>query len=248
MGRAPYVNFGHYIAQAWAATPKQSFRDLAAHIAAARGTELRGELLDIGCASGELLAYLQSVFPAMRATGMDVFEELLGEARKRVASAAFVKGSALELPRELRGAFDVVTAMGVMSIFDETEIAAFWDNALAAAKPDGLLIVLAPLNEYGVDTMIRHRKRMGGRVLGWETGWNIHAMETITEIVAALGRRVRFERFGFEGSLEPRADPVRTWTLATADNPRQLTNGLKLLVDHYFMIVDGRDPARRPQP
>ena len=240
MSGARYANFGHYITEAWAASPKQTFRDLASHIALLRGADAGGELLDVGCATGELVAYLRTVFPALRATGVDVFDPLLEEARKRVPSATFVKGSALGLPRELNGAFDIVTAMGVMSIFDEDEIAAFWENLLAAAKPGGLVIALSPLNEYGVDTMIRHRKRMGGRALGWETGWNIHAIDTITEITAARGRTVRFERFRFEGELAPREDPVRTWTLATADNPRQLTNGLKLLVDHYFMIVDGR--------
>lgn len=240
MTGASYANFGHYISEAWAASPKQTFRELAAHIARLRGADAAGNLLDVGCATGELVAYLSTVFPKLRATGADVFDPLLEEARKRVPSATFVKGSALELPRELRGAFDIVTAMGVMSIFDEREIAAFWENLLDAARPGGIVIVLAPLNEHGVDTMIRHRKRMGGRALGWETGWNIHAIETVAEILAARGRAVRFERFRFEGELAPRDDPVRTWTLATADNPRQLTNGLKLLVDHYFMIVDGQ--------
>src|SRR5262249_61176664 len=100
------------------------------------------------------------------------------------------------------------------SIFDESDIATFWRSIVAAAKPDGLVIVLAPLNEHGVDTMIRHRKRVGGRTSGWETGWNIHAMETVSEVVARLDRTVRFERFRFEGTLAPREDPVRTWTLA----------------------------------
>ena len=238
MTRAPYVNFGHYVSEAWAQAPKQTFRDLGRHLRAARGDAFAGAVLDVGCAAGELLAYLASVFPGIRATGVDVFDELLAEARKRVPAAAFAKASALDLPRELHGKFDVVTATGVMSVFDENEIAAFWRNLVAAAKPDGLVIVLAPLNDYGVDTMIRHRKRMHGRALGWETGWNIHAVETVADIVAALGRRARFERFRFEGELARRDDPVRTWTLATADDPRQLTNGLKLLVDHYFMIVE----------
>jgi len=61
-------------------------------------------------------------------------------------------------------------------------------------------------------------------------------------MVTALGAGLRLERFRFQGTLERRPDPVRTWTLATAEDPQQLTNGLKLLVDHYFMIA--RKPAK----
>jgi trans-aconitate methyltransferase len=241
VSEARYRNFGHYISEGWNATPKQTFQRLAGIVAQARGDAFHGNLLDLGCATGELLSYLCSRFPGSHASGVDLFDPLLEEGRKLVASATFVKASVLDLPPALHGSFDLVTAVGVMSVFDENDIHAFWRNVLAATRDDGLAIVLSPLNEYGVDTMIRHRKRAAGRPLAWETGWNMHAIESIAEIVASLGRKVRFERFVFDGELARREDPVRTWTLPTADNPRQLTNGLKLLVDPYFMIVDARE-------
>lgn len=238
MAEATYRNFGHYISEGWSSGPKQSFQKLAGIVEQARGRDAAGELLDVGCATGELLAYLSSAFPRLRGTGIDMFEPLLEEARRLLPGAHFVNASALEIPERLCGAFDVVTAIGVMSVFDESEIGRFWRNLISAARPGGLVIVLSPLNEHGVDTMIRHRKRSQGAPLQWEAGWNIHSVESIRETVAALGHQVRFERFVFQGSLSPREDPVRTWTMATEKNPRQLTNGLKLLIDHYFMIVE----------
>lgn len=241
MTDAKYRNFAHYIREGWSAEPKQSFVALAAHLEAECAGEPSGELLDIGCATGELIGYLGGRFSQLHCIGVDVFDELLEQGRNNVPGAAFMKASALALPPALHARFDIVTAVGVASVFDETEIATFWKNLIAAAKPGGTIAVLSPLNEFGVDTMIRHRKRRDGAPLPWEKGWNVFAIDTITEIVASLGATLRLERFHFDGELAPKADPVRTWTMVTEKDPKQLTNGLKLLVDHYFMIA--RAPA-----
>lgn len=233
---AAYQNHQHYLREGWSSQPKESFRRLGEMLAGEAPRPLE-RLLDVGCATGELIGYLQQRFEGLACTGVDVFAELLEEARRRLPQHAFVRGSVLELPGALRGQFDVVTAMGCMSIFDEAELGAFWDNLLGAARPGGLVVVLAPLNEYGCDTLVRHRKRVEGRRGAWETGWNVYSFETVSELLAARGLEVEFRRFAPRLLLPRRADPVRTWTLPTADNAHQLTNGLKLLVDHYFMLV-----------
>lgn len=237
MSDARYRNFGHYIGEGWSREPKQTFVALGEHLVAERGGDPSGELLDIGCATGELIGYLYSRFPEITPTGIDVFDELIEKARANVPAANFVKASALDLPSSFANRFDVVTAVGVASVFDEEQIAIFWRSLLNAAKPGGTVAVLSPLNEFGVDTVIRHRKRRDGAPLAWETGWNVYAIETIKEIVASLGASVRIERFHFKGRLDPKPDPVRTWTMSTEKDAEQLTNGLKLLVDHYFMIA-----------
>lgn len=242
MADARYRNFGHYIGEGWSAEPKQSFVALASHLIAERGGDPSGEVLDIGCATGELLGYLTARFPGVRGTGADVFDELLTQARTNLPPASFINASALTLPAALDNRFDIVTAIGVQSVFDETEIETFWRNLLRVTKPGGTVAVLSPLNDYGVDTMIRHRKRRDGQPLPWETGWNIFAIDTIQALVTSLGASVTIERFRFDGDLQPRPDPVRTWTMVTEKDPRQLTNGLKLLVDHYFMLA--RKPAK----
>ena len=241
MSDAGYRNFGHYIGEGWSQEPKQSFVALAKHLIEERGA-VAGELLDIGCATGELIGYLGSQFPNLRSTGVDIFDELLTQARQNLPSVNFVKASALDLPAAFADRFDIVTAVGVASVFDDSDIERFWRSLLQAARPGGTVAVLSPLNEYGVDAVIRHRKRRDGVPLAWETVWNVFAIDTIQTIVRDLGASLRIERFAFEGVLERRPDPVRTWTLATAENPQQLTNGLKLLVDHYFMLA--RKPAR----
>lgn len=233
-----YKNYDHYIQEGWLNRPKESAKRLAALIEGALGPGAAGEALDVGCATGELMAYLNARFPGLRMTGADVFDDLVDTGRRLLPTAEFTKASVLELPASFRDRFDCVTAVGVMSIFDEEQLHLFWKNLLDAAKPGGFVAVLSPLNEHGVDALIRHRKRRDGVALGWESGWNIFAMETVREVLSSLGQgQVAFERFVFDQVLLPREDRIRTWTLPTRDNPHQLTNGLKLLVDHYFITL-----------
>ncbi len=230
-----YRNYDHYITEGWLQRPKDSAIALGDLLQRQLG-QPAGRLLDVGCATGELMAYLGRRFPALQCTGLDVFEDLVTTGRRLLPGASFVQGSILEPPPALQGGFDIVTAIGVMSIFDEAQLERFWRNLLACCKPGGLIVVLSPLNEYGIDALIRHRKRKDGQRLAWETGWNIYAFETVREVLAALGAEdAGFERFVFRQVLEPREDRIRTWTLPTRDHPHQLTNGLKLLVDHYFV-------------
>jgi SAM-dependent methyltransferase len=233
---AKYANHRHYLREGWAREPKASFRRLAELLVTEPVAEFH-RLLDVGCATGELVGYLKSQFPAARFTGVDLFPELVDAAAEQLPDETFRQGSVLDLSAEFDGAFDVVTAMGCMSIFDENDLERFWDNLLRVVRPGGRVVVLAPLNEFGCDVVVRHRKRIeGGPVGAWESGWNTYSFDTITELLARRGKTCTFERFAPELELARRADPVRTWTLHTAEG-RHFTNGLKLIVDHYFISV-----------
>lgn len=233
---AIYANHGHYVAEGWSAEPKETFKALDALIAKRKGrTGLK--ILDVGCATGELIGYLSTQFENGQFVGVDVAKELIETGRTLLPQATFALASALELPVSFDKAFDVVTAIGCMSIFDESEIDCFWDNLFRVCKPGGLIVVLSPLNEYGVDTMIRHRKRLDTSPGQWEAGWNIFSQETIREMVESRDGELQFDHFHIPFDLPQREDPVRTWTLKTEHRDRQLTNGLKLLIDHYFTIV-----------
>lgn len=234
--KARYANHAHYIKEGWNTAPKEIFKVLGTHLTP-RVSGQGLDILDVGCATGELLGYLGGILDEPTLTGVDVAPELLETGRQLLPNASFVQASATALPAEFTDRFDVTTAVGCMSIFDETEIDAFWDNMFRVTRKGGVIVVLSPLNEFGVDTMIRHRKRKDGAPVGWETGWNIFSQDTIRELVEARGGAIDFERFEISFEIEPKVDPVRTWTMQTDTRARQLTNGLKLLVDHYYMIV-----------
>ncbi|WP_033068650.1 class I SAM-dependent methyltransferase [Thalassospira australica] len=236
MKEAAYRNHQHYINEGWSSEPKETFKSLARIIK--RYSEHQDlNLLDVGCATGELLGFLSTEFECYRLVGADITQGLLDTGARLLPKAEFVLASALDLPESFAEQFDVVTSIGCMSIFNESEIESFWENLFAAVKPGGLVIVLSPLNEFGVDAMIRHRKRQEGEPGSWETGWNIFSQETISEIVANHSVDVKFERFRIPFAIERRDDPIRTWTMQTENKDLQLTNGLKLLIDHCFVVA-----------
>ncbi len=238
--KGTYRNHQHYIDQGWSPKPKEMFRILG-DILQTMLPNSSPQILDVGCATGELLGHLSTRLDGGTFFGVDVEPTLIATARKLLPQAHFAVASALDLPSDFHGKFDAVCSVGCMSIFDETQIDAYWKNLLDAVRPGGIAIALSPLNEYGIDAMIRHRKRIDGHPNPWETGWNIFSVETIRETIEGLDAEVSFRRFEIPFSLPQQSDPVRTWTMATEAKERQLTNGIKLLVDHYFMVA-------RPRP
>jgi SAM-dependent methyltransferase len=235
MKKAEYANYEHYIKEGWSPQPKESFKALA-RIVEANAPRRLESYLDVGCATGELIGFMTSQFPQLRATGWDVFDPLLDTARRLLPDSQFARVDATQMDRP-ESKYDLVTAIGVMSIFDEEALTRFWTNHSGCLSEEGLLVVLSPLNEHGCDVLVQHRKRKDGKPGAWEKGWNVYSFETIREITQPLGLTVDFVPFNIGIDLKPAADPVRTYTMQTEKNPRQLVNGLKLMINHYYMIA-----------
>lgn len=234
--QAIYKNHHHYIKEGWSAEPKEFFKSIL-EILIDRKKTLKANIIDVGCATGEFINFLKNNMPDSEFVGVDIAEELLVEARVRLPNDKFIRLSALELDDDI-GQFDTVLALGCMSIFDDVELEIFWRNLVKICKPGGLIIVFSPLNKFGVDALIKHRKRFDAQPGGWEKGWNIYSIETITDLLASLKLSVDIKRFRIPFHMEKGSDPIRTWTMETEHDQFQLTNGLQLLVEHYFMIVD----------
>lgn len=233
---AQYKNYSHYLNDGWHKEPKEMFKFLANEMGDLE-KYTNGQLLDIGCASGELLAYLSTVFPHLNFTGVDVFNDLISSCEQTLPDMKFINASALELPQAFDNQFDIVTVVSMISILDTDQLPIFWDNILRVIKPGGVVYILSPFNEYGVDCEIRHRKRLNQTPGEWESGWNIFSKETVSESIGERCKHWSFTPFNFGLDLERREDPVRTWTIKTEQNDRQLMNGLKLLVDLYLFKV-----------
>jgi SAM-dependent methyltransferase len=236
VAKPTYKNHAYYIAAGWSDEPKERFKAIIPFVERDLGLKnLR--VLDVGCATGELLGFLGKSIEGATLTGVDVSEDLFEAARTMLPQAEFRIASAIDLPKDFDNQFDLVTSIGCMSIFDHTEINSYWSNLISACRPGGLIVVLAPMNEFGVDVMVQHRKRMPERTPIWETGWNIFSLETIHEILAGLNQTATTQPFQIPFAVAPHADPVKTWTTRFGDNEFQLTNGLKLLINHHFVVV-----------
>jgi cyclopropane fatty-acyl-phospholipid synthase-like methyltransferase len=209
---------------------------LAEHIAGLAAQD-RARVLDIGCATGELVGYLSHRFRESRFTGIDVFEPLLAEARKFVPAAEFEAMSALDLPGKFAETFDIVSAVGVLDIFDHDEARKFVQAMMACCRPGGRVYILSPFNEYGMDLNSRHRKWSATGASEWERGNSIYSHEAIRDF-AKSAANVSFAPFDIGMSMARREDPQRTWTVEALGKQHQLMNGLKLLMDLQLCTIE----------
>ncbi|MCL4818317.1 MAG: GNAT family N-acetyltransferase [Vicinamibacteria bacterium] len=80
------------------------------------GLPVRGaRLLDVGCGTGDLLAFLRERAIECDYTGLDVSPAMVETAAARLPGARFLRGSVLEPPSELGDGFDCVVASGIFA-------------------------------------------------------------------------------------------------------------------------------------
>ena len=108
-----------YVEEGLREQPKEFFKFLAELAEPQLSTA--STLLDVGCACGEFLCYLQSLHPGLSLAGMDVSPEFVVEAKRRIPDGRFSVGDIYGgngLPKER---FDVVFMNGVNYLFPQYE-------------------------------------------------------------------------------------------------------------------------------
>jgi len=217
--------------------PKELFKFIAGLIEAA-GRGDAGALLDVGCATGELIHYLGLRLSGIgRLDGVDVSAPMIEAARGAIPQASFRVGSLLDADCFRARDYDVLVCSGVLSCFDDIETPL--NNLLAATKLGGVLYVYTPINQYPIDVVMRYRRADADQA-EWETGWNIFSRLTFERILAATGYRLDlvWHAFDMPFPIDRRADdPMRTWTVRTEDKPFQTVNGAGQLIDGQVLEI-----------
>ena len=206
-----------------------------------KGAKNGGSCIDIGCATGDLLHYLSFRFPKLKLSGFDVSQKMLELARKRLPSVEFIQGDISVPTLSPTSKFDFSIMSGVLNCFDDTE--PVLSNLVNLSLPNGRIVVLDMINDHPVDVIMRHRRVIEGSDTEgeWESGWNYVSRATIKKILDTKSNDIdkyQMLPFAMSQSLIQREDPMRTWTIETKKNPRQLVNGAQQLVQLQFLIID----------
>ncbi|MBI4677678.1 MAG: class I SAM-dependent methyltransferase [Elusimicrobia bacterium] len=188
------------------------------------------DVLDVGCATGELIHYLKGRWPGLAYTGVDVSARMIKQARARLPDCRFEVGS-LTAARGLgTRRFDVVICAGTLQIFDD--LARPMARLARVVRPGGRLYIFTIVNWGSVDLITRYRDRRH-RPGVWQKGWNIFSREAFEEAIRAAGRRarLRWDDFRMSFSLAAQKNPMRTWTVPLGREPFQLVNGAGMIID-----------------
>lgn len=189
--------------------------------------------LDVGCATGDLLAYLSRNYPEAQLIGIDIDTKLIDAAKLRteLSKAQLLVGDGL---KTVVGKFDVVTSFGTLGIFDSFE--PLLENLVANTAPGGRVYVQALLNPDDIDVRIAYRDNLNG--LDWMRGFNIFSRTQVDLWATRRGLKAHFEDFRMTSVLPKRESlPHRAHTLDLADGTRRTTNGLCLLLPETLMEI-----------
>lgn len=206
---------------------------------AAKQNKRNGDLLDVGCATGDFLHHISTILTGYNLSGLEVSELIALEASKRMSSASIKVGNVLDKTCFDEQSFDIIFVSGVLNCLDDPDPAL--NAMLDWLKPQGLLLVLDMINKHPIDVISRHRSVTDTRG-DWETGWNYFSKRTLQIILEKRDdiASLKFEKFLMDKPIPKRDDPMRTWTENFLDNQYQLVNGANQLIDNYFVSVEKR--------
>jgi SAM-dependent methyltransferase len=183
-------------------------------------------VLDVGCAAGEFLRYLRSVYPGLCMTGIDLDEEFLDKATKSVPDARFVRGNIQTKEGLPDTRFDVVFMAGVNLYFAD---AAPWLRNIVALT-EGTAYVFGVFNPEDLDV-----RAMVSRPGSTEVQpWNLISQKSISSHLEDIPHR--FIPWNLPVP-NPRVheDPLRSWTIPS-DGGYLVVNGMQLI--HRFAALE----------
>jgi len=219
--------------------PKQVFKEISKLISGiAKPSDRKLHLLDVGCATGDLLGYLSANHGTeYTLKGLELLVPLIEEAKRRNPGIDIKDGTVENRNTFDAQSFDVVTVLGVIQIFDEVE--QIIANLISWTRPHGRVLVHGLFNPYPVDVLIKYRNVDGpDHDNNFQNGWNIISQETFRLLATRNGAKgVKYHPFEMNIDIAQKLDPVRSWTEILPNGKRQIVNGLCIKQPQYIAEV-----------
>lgn len=195
------------------------------------------KLLDIGCATGDFLFYLNSQYPNATITGIDVMDELLDRAKKEVEDCTFINGNICKEETLPQNKYNAVFMNGVHSIFDD--IGLWLDNAISLVEKNGKLFIFGIFNPADIDVLVKSKYSEQHPDDPWESGWNCFSKKSFQNYLERNGiSSYNFYEFNIDIDIPKTPnDPLKSWTFMYNNNTRGVINGTMILHQFYLLEV-----------
>ncbi len=194
-------------------------------------------ILDLGCARGEFLYFIKNTLKTKSLFGIDYSSALIEKAVNfsGLSGVNFSVNSVEDI--EMNRTFDVITMLGVLSYFDSTRPTL--KKIKKHLKLNGKAYILGLFNDFDVDVHIRYRNNK--YFDQFESGWNIHSLETIRKDLMDLNMNLtNIHVFDLSFDIQPQADPCRAWHIDT-EYGKKYTNGLGLIYDMKVIEITNKE-------
>ena len=191
-------------------------------------------LIDIGCATGIFISYINQKLPNVKITAVDLLESLLEKAKINCPSAdlyqldIYDKDSVSSVLKDKK--FDAVVLDGVHTIFDDVK--PWIENLTNIVTDSGMIYVFGSFNDSPYDVVTRI-KSVGSNI--WEKGWNRFSLETCKREFEKNNFSVKFKKFNIDLEIKKTDDDRRTYTQRLDDGSIITRNGLELISTPYLI-------------
>ena len=212
--------------------PKEAFKLLYKILKKRLSKTKNYELLDVGCANGELLFFLNEKFSNIKFYGVDIRNDLIKLARKKLPSYIYLKKFDYKQKQSLNKKFDIILCSGVIGIFDNLDI--FFKNIKKNMKKNSILFLFGDFNEYDFD-IIRTYKDLNSKITNYQSGWNIWSIKTIKKYFKK--KKIVKHPFVIKFDVKQnKKDLIRTWTIKI-NNRRYFTNALLGIQNQMWLEI-----------
>lgn len=100
--------------------------------------DLKGKLLDIGCADGTTIDYISQKFPFLNITGIDYYKKAIDFAKKTKPHIKFIHADVHSLPFK-KNDFDIITSVEVLEHLENPQKAL--EEIYRVLRPGGFMIL-----------------------------------------------------------------------------------------------------------
>ena len=211
--------------------PLKIFKVLAQKI----GHRSKGDLLDIGAATGEFIYHLERNI-SNKLTGLEIDARLIKRATKFVSSP-IKQGDVLNGNLFSENQFEIITFLNTHMIFDD--LRPVLENIKKWSSPGGKIFIFGAFNPDPADIWIRYRisDKPEGNL---ESGWNIPSITGISNLVTELFGKTSFKWEKFEIDFKIEKDPSDFLRQRTINSGTDyfIINGLCQIVYPYILEID----------
>jgi cyclopropane fatty-acyl-phospholipid synthase-like methyltransferase len=211
--------------------PKEYFKLLEKILKKKLAKNREYNLLDIGCANGELIHFLNNKFNNLKFSGMDIRKDLTDLAKKKLPSDIIFKNADITKKQKLKNNYDIIICAGVMGGFDNLDI--FFKNIKKAAKENALIFLFCPFNEYDFDILVGY-KDLNSKIINYQAGWNLWSIKTIQSFF-----KKKIIKYPFNISFDVKKnknDLMRTWTVKV-NKKRHFINSTSMLQNQMWLEI-----------
>ena len=211
--------------------PKECFKFLKKILNKSLKKNKTYNLLDIGCANGELLYYLNKNFKNINLHGVDVRADLIKVGKKRLPSNIKLHKLDYNKKQIIKKKYDLIICSGVISIFDDLDI--FIKNIKKSLAKNSLLYFFGSFNEYDFDTRVAY-KDLNSKIKNFQSGWNLWSIKTIQRY---FNNKIIKHPFEIKINVKKnKKDLMRSWTIKS-NKKLHFINAISFLQNQMWLEI-----------